>query len=106
MTFDLFTKLWDLSNVFTGFAILQALAFLYATAQPSLYDQIRKPLFAVAISILTIVIAVGLVCALNWCKNTSIHLLKQHVNDQSLFLENVIHRVTFYKIVICIDNFS
>lgn len=78
---DLSKELWNITNIVTGFAVFQTIAFTYACAKPDFSDMINTPVAKITITIM-ISFATVLECfAVWWCTRQQMSLLAD-VNHQ------------------------
>jgi len=67
-------NLWDLSNIITGFAVVQTVAFRYACAKPAFANFINTLGAMIIMSILFFIVTIAEVCAVWWCSQKAILL--------------------------------
>ena len=79
MELGLFDKLWDTSYAITGFAVAQALIYLYATEKESIAAQIRTRWRGVSVAI--IVFHALYIYAIGWCHTTMAEVAKTELKN-------------------------
>jgi hypothetical protein len=102
-----FTKdLWQMSNIITGFAVVQTIAFTYACAEPAFGDMINT--FYTKITILAHLVLISLAesYAIWWCADRTAHIvesqpLKGNMPDtNSDFIVKILRQAAWGRIIV------
>ena len=74
---DLSRELWQITNLLTGFAIIQTIAFTYACARLDFAEMINTPMVKMTIAIHIIIVTLVECYAVWWCVEQTVSLLKE-----------------------------
>lgn len=68
--------LWQMSNIITGFAVVQSISFIYACAKPDFSNMINTIHVKSFIFVYLVIISGAEIIALWWCAKKAVHLIK------------------------------
>ena len=72
---NLSNELWRISNIITGFAVVQSIALIYACAKPDFAALINTLLVKISIAFFIIIYAGAQCYAIRWCADKMVALL-------------------------------
>jgi hypothetical protein len=99
---NLTKDLWQMSNIITGFAVIQAIAFTYACAKPNFSILINTFNTKLVILIHLFIVALGQSYALWWCADRSVRFydIQENPNPNTVFIVKILWQAAWGRIFV------
>jgi hypothetical protein len=97
--------LWDLTNIITGFAIVQTISLTYACGTPEFSVLINRCSIKATISFHLFFVSLGECYAIWWCSKKIITLLNKKEIDEISEITKIINHAAWGRIIVIIILF-
>jgi len=96
---DLAKELWSLSNIITGFAVVQTIGFCYACLKPEFSDPKITTGVKITITVFLILVTLAECYAIYWCTGKCISIIETDAETDKKQLTQILRQAAWGRII-------